>query len=314
MSRRARRLNVAAPGDARSRCGREQPRQAAHRRRARDAHQLRAPPRPARHHRPAGRAHSPRSPPRSPVAERAHPSADDRQRRRHPPRRSSRGERPRAARGERRRSPRSATRPHAARTRARPASREDRRGAEAAARAGPYTGRGGAASRALAASSGERPGVDPMTVAGTRRDLVRTLRDVRATDVRLAGGKGANLGELVSAGFPVPEGFVLGTDAYVLAAAQAGVDPHDPKSARDRILAARIPDELTGAVVDAYRAMGAPRVAVRSSATAEDLPEASFAGQQDTILGVGGEDALLDAVRRCWASLWNERAVAYRRM
>src|SRR3989442_15390132 len=58
--------------------------------------------------------------------------------------------------------------------------------------------------------------------------------------------------------------------------------------------------------------MGSPKVAVRSSATAEDLPEASFAGQQDTIVGASGEEALLDAVRRCWASLWNERAVAYR--
>src|SRR5207245_2517580 len=58
--------------------------------------------------------------------------------------------------------------------------------------------------------------------------------------------------------------------------------------------------------------MGSPKVAVRSSATAEDLPDASFAGQQDTILGVAGADAVLDAVRRCWASLWNDRAVAYR--
>src|SRR5207237_8703239 len=62
----------------------------------------------------------------------------------------------------------------------------------------------------------------------------------------------------------------------------------------------------------AERGVGAPRVGVRSSATAEDLPEASFAGQQDTILAVLGEDEVVDAVRRCWASLWNERAVAYR--
>src|SRR5439155_12001500 len=72
-----------------------------------------------------------------------------------------------------------------------------------------------------------------------------------------------------------------------------------------------VPAEIASAIRDSYRALTG-RVAVRSSATAEDLPEASFAGQQDTILDVDGEDALLDAVRRCWASLWNERAVAYR--
>jgi phosphohistidine swiveling domain-containing protein len=140
--------------------------------------------------------------------------------------------------------------------------------------------------------------------------LVRPLTRITARDVAIAGGKGANLGELVSAGFPVPSGFVVTTDAYALAA--SGLDTRDPASARARVREAAVPETVAAAVRDAYRALGGGPVAVRSSATAEDLPEASFAGQQDTVLGVVGADALLDALRQCWASLWNERAVAYR--
>jgi len=142
--------------------------------------------------------------------------------------------------------------------------------------------------------------------------FIRQLADLSASDLAAAGGKGANLGELMGAGFSVPDGFVITTEAYAVAARAAGVDPRDPSDARDRLLRAEVPDEIAAAVREAYRALGAPRVAVRSSATAEDLPEASFAGQQDTILDVLGEDEVVDAVRRCWASLWNERAVAYR--
>src|SRR5205823_11672586 len=84
-------------------------------------------------------------------------------------------------------------------------------------------------------------------------------------------------------------------------------------TARETLLGAPVPADVAEAIFAAYRALGerAP-VAVRSSATAEDLPTASFAGQQDTYLNVVGADALLDAVRRCWASLWTDRAVAYR--
>ncbi len=142
--------------------------------------------------------------------------------------------------------------------------------------------------------------------------LVRPLASLARTDVALAGGKGANLGELIAAGFPVPVGFVVTTEAYAMAADRTGVDADDPLSARERLLAVEIPDAVAAEVSDAYRALLGGRVAVRSSATAEDLPGASFAGQQDTFLNVVGEDAVLDAVRRCWASLWNERAVAYR--
>ena len=144
-----------------------------------------------------------------------------------------------------------------------------------------------------------------------KQRLVVPLSTLGAHDLPIAGGKGANLGELIRAGFPVPDGFVITTDAYLAAAGAAGIDPKDAPGARAKLNETAMPAEIATAVRDAYRALGG-RVAVRSSATAEDLPEASFAGQQDTILDVEGDDALLDAVRRCWASLWNERAVSYR--
>ena len=142
--------------------------------------------------------------------------------------------------------------------------------------------------------------------------LVRSLDELTAADLPEAGGKGANLGELRRAQFPVPDGFVITTAAYALAAEAAGVTGETPATARVRLAASPVPAGIADAVRDAYRALGAPAVAVRSSATAEDLPDASFAGQQDTVLSVAGEDAVLDAVRKCWASLWNDRAVAYR--
>ncbi|MCG8926506.1 PEP/pyruvate-binding domain-containing protein [Lentzea sp. CC55] len=127
------------------------------------------------------------------------------------------------------------------------------------------------------------------------------------------GGKAANLGELTRAGLPVPPGFCVTTDAY-RAVARAG-DPASttPGNARETLLRTPVPQEIRDAIVTGYRALGDDvPVAVRSSATAEDLPFASFAGQQDTFLNVVGEDAVVDAVRRCWASLWTDRAVSYR--
>jgi phosphohistidine swiveling domain-containing protein len=143
--------------------------------------------------------------------------------------------------------------------------------------------------------------------------LVRRLDELSALDLEVAGGKGANLGELRRAGFAVPDGFVLTTEAYGLAARAGGVDSHDPAAAGERLRSTRPPEAILIAAREAYASLGRGPVAVRSSATAEDLPGASFAGQQDTYLDVAGEDALIDAIRRCWASLWNERAVAYRR-
>jgi len=152
-----------------------------------------------------------------------------------------------------------------------------------------------------------------MDVAGEMSMLVRPIDQATAADLSSAGGKGANLGELTRAGFPVPDGFIVTTQAYVDAARAAGVDPHDPGEAAERLRRSAVPDAIATAATEAYAALGGGPVAVRSSATAEDLPGASFAGQQDTYLNIEGDVALLDAIRRCWASLWNERAVAYRR-
>jgi len=146
----------------------------------------------------------------------------------------------------------------------------------------------------------------------------------------VAGGKAANLGELTRAGLPVPPGFCVATDAYELVAEGADLRrvldhltetrPEDTArlaelaaEARAALLAAPVPADIVAAVGEAYRALGnSPPVAVRSSATAEDLAGASFAGQQDTYLNVVGAEALMDSVRRCWASLWTDRAVSYR--
>ncbi|MPV50664.1 phosphoenolpyruvate synthase [Pseudactinotalea sp. HY160] len=149
---------------------------------------------------------------------------------------------------------------------------------------------------------------------------VACLDAVRAADLPLVGGKAANLGELLHAGLPVPPGFVVTTAAYARAATRAGLDDllADPAIApatlRVAIETAQVPADLREAVTGAYRALGPDAaVAVRSSATAEDLPGAAFAGQQDTYLNVVGAGAVVDAVRRCWASLWTDRAIAYRR-
>ncbi|MDF1488434.1 PEP/pyruvate-binding domain-containing protein [Tessaracoccus caeni] len=143
--------------------------------------------------------------------------------------------------------------------------------------------------------------------------------EIAADDGRRVGGKAANLGECRRAGLPVPPGFCVSTDAYREATEEiaellaADAQRGDAASARERILALSLPDALLNSIAEAYEHLGDGPVAVRSSATAEDLANASFAGQQDTYLGVNGIDAVLDAVRRCWASLWTDRAVDYRR-
>lgn len=148
--------------------------------------------------------------------------------------------------------------------------------------------------------------------------VVVDLADEEAGVPALAGGKAVNLHLLLRAGLPVPPGFCVTTDAYRRAARQAGIDAlldrdDDPATlaerARKALLEVEVPPDVRRAVRD--RLTGRP-VAVRSSATAEDLPHASFAGQQDTYLNVIGPEAVIDAIRRCWASLWTDRAVAYR--
>jgi len=141
--------------------------------------------------------------------------------------------------------------------------------------------------------------------------LIMPLEALGHDALPLVGGKAANLGELLRAGLPVPGGFCVTTHGYALVA--DGIGMEDAARIRQALRSAPVPDEVAGAITQAYRALGQDMaVAVRSSATAEDLPFASFAGQQDTFLNVVGSDAVLDAVRHCWASLWTDRAVAYR--
>jgi rifampicin phosphotransferase len=162
-------------------------------------------------------------------------------------------------------------------------------------------------------------GGDSMT-PGETAALVVNLARLDARDLNRGGGKAASLGELLRAGFPVPPGFVITTAAYDLVVASndlqrdivAASTPGAAALLRARFEQAVIPPQVEQAALDAYRSMGEGSVAVRSSATAEDLPEAAFAGQQETFLGISGDAALLDAVRRCWASLWSDRAVSYR--
>lgn len=155
--------------------------------------------------------------------------------------------------------------------------------------------------------------------------FIRPLDSLRATDIPLAGGKGANLGELVRGGFRVPPGFVVTTSAYAAMAGRAGLGRLVEKAVgegmstgdssgqlRAAVQGTGVPDDVREAVAHAYDDLGGGPVAVRSSATAEDLEGAAFAGQQDTFLNVVGLDAVLDALVGCWASLWTDRAVAYR--
>ena len=156
------------------------------------------------------------------------------------------------------------------------------------------------------------------------------LDEIGADDLESVGGKAASLGELTAAGLPVPPGFVVTAGTYRRFIEETGideelfeavdVDAEDSKAlakaearAKELILETEMPEDLREEVLASYEDIGDDEafVAVRSSATAEDLPDASFAGQQETFLNVTGED-LLDRVKRCWASLFTQRATYYR--
>ncbi|WP_254859731.1 phosphoenolpyruvate synthase [Natronomonas gomsonensis] len=156
------------------------------------------------------------------------------------------------------------------------------------------------------------------------------LDEVSADDIEVVGGKGASLGELMQAQLPVPPGFVVTAGTYRTFIENAGIDEElfdavdvdveDSSAlmtasdrAQELILETPFPEELRDEILGSYHEIGEDDafVAVRSSATAEDLPDASFAGQQDTFLNVTGDD-LLDRVRECWASLFTQRAIYYR--
>jgi len=169
--------------------------------------------------------------------------------------------------------------------------------------------------------------------------LIKWFAEIGIEDVPLVGGKNASLGELLRAltdqGVKVPNGFAITAEAYryflretgadrEIQRILAGLDTRDLENLRTRarqvrhaILAAHLPEDLEHAITEAYEELRgggveAPDVAVRSSATAEDLPDASFAGQQETYLNVQGARALVETCRRCFASLFTDRAISYR--
>ncbi len=141
--------------------------------------------------------------------------------------------------------------------------------------------------------------------------FVCTFDHIGRDDGPRVGAKGLRLAQLAQAGLPVPPGFCVTTAAYRAFLAANGLDSDREIADPDALLAAQVPPEVARAVEEAYHAFP---VAVRSSATAEDLPDASFAGQYDTFLNVTTDGAiapLLAAIRACWAGVWNERACAY---
>lgn len=153
---------------------------------------------------------------------------------------------------------------------------------------------------------------------------------IGTADHARVGGKCASLGQMTQAGVAVPPGFAVTTDAYAamlddhglraeIARHMSGLDPYDldsidraAQAIRIRIRSHKLPEAVETEIRTAYAKMGDIPVAVRSSATAEDMPDASFAGQQDTYLWVRGIEDVLEKVRDCWASLYTTRAVAYR--
>lgn len=157
------------------------------------------------------------------------------------------------------------------------------------------------------------------------------FQEVGRNDVPLAGGKGANLGDMAQANLPIPPGFVISASAYRRQVEHAELDTKIDdllldldRSVCDQLQAVElqirelfvdlpISKGLEDSILEHYRELGENvPVAVRSSATAEDLAGASFAGQQETLLNLVGEEALLDAVRRCWSSLYTAQAIFYR--
>jgi pyruvate,water dikinase len=158
------------------------------------------------------------------------------------------------------------------------------------------------------------------------------LEEIKKEDIISVGGKGASLGEMTAIGLPVPKAFVVTAQAFRRFLVETGIeealfrkldrlDVDDTEAlesvareAQDLVLSVAIPDHMVQEITDAYARMGEDGmvVAVRSSATAEDLPEASFAGQQETFLNIRGDADLVQAVQRCWASLYGARAIYYR--
>jgi pyruvate,water dikinase len=162
--------------------------------------------------------------------------------------------------------------------------------------------------------------------------LIMDIINITAKDLSRVGNKAANLARLMSSGFNVPDGFCLTTEAYRQALVPGhkdkelgdllkNIDPGHAEKVRDIACAISVlfdkisfPDEIAGEIKNKYRSLfnDADLLAVRSSATAEDLPGLSFAGQYESYLNIKGADGLLTAIIKCWASLWSERAIIYR--
>ena len=157
------------------------------------------------------------------------------------------------------------------------------------------------------------------------------LAEIRKEDIGAVGGKGASLGEMASIGLPVPPAFVVTGHAFrrfltetklekVIFPTLERLDVEDnnklekaAEDAKSAVMGGKVPAAIEAEIRSAYKKMGEGTVvAVRSSATAEDLPDASFAGQQETFLNIKGEDNVVEAVRKCWASLYGARAIYYR--
>jgi len=175
-------------------------------------------------------------------------------------------------------------------------------------------------------------------LSATANSHVLWFETLRNTDVPIVGGKNASLGEMINAGMPVPPGFAVTAYAYEKFINQTGIakkiyqiinetvtDPNDPKQydvaskkIRKLIEKTPMPPKIAASIKAAYKELNKRLslkdafVAVRSSATAEDLPDASFAGQQETYLNVKGQDELLEKVVKCWSSLFTPRAIFYR--
>jgi pyruvate,water dikinase len=182
------------------------------------------------------------------------------------------------------------------------------------------------------------PAGDGDNLSAKEKELVLWFDDIRNTDVPVVGGKNASLGEMISAGLPVPPGFAVTAHSYERYIVEKKIaeqiykiiketitNPNDPKQydtaskkIRELIEKTPMPKEIENTIRAAYKDLNIRLelkntfVAVRSSATAEDLPDASFAGQQETYLNVKGADDLIDKVAKCWSSLFTPRAIFYR--
>ena len=175
-------------------------------------------------------------------------------------------------------------------------------------------------------------------MSSSEKKLILWFEELKREDIPLVGGKNANLGEMTQAGIPVPPGFAITAAAYEKYLKETGIaeeiykiigetvtDINNPqqyevasKKVRELIEKTPIIEDVEKAIREAYRKLcektGVAQifVAVRSSATAEDLPGASFAGQQETYLNVKGEDELIEKTLKCWSSLFTPRAIFYR--